>query len=93
MNAHLSADVTLEDLAAAAQCSTFQLIRICKAHWGQTPVQRLTRLRMDAGRHLLRTTDASVISIALDCGYANPSHFATAFRRVLGMSPSDCRKG
>jgi len=44
-------------------------------------------------RELLRHTDVSIINISLECGYGNPAHFATAFRRSVGMSPSDYRAG
>ena len=92
MHAYLATDISLQDLAAVADCSTFQLIRLCKAQWGKTPFRRLTELRMEVGRHLLSTTSVSIISIAFDCGYGNPSHFATAFRRTFGISPSDYRR-
>lgn len=91
MTAHLASDVSLQDLADAGGCTTFQLIRFCKAHWGETPFRRLTRLRMEAAQNLLRRSGAGVISVALDCGYSNPSHFAIAFRRATGMSPSEYR--
>ena len=34
----------------------------------------------------------SVVDIALDVGYANPSHFAQLFRRETGLAPSDYRR-
>lgn len=49
-------------------------------------------LRMDAARRLLRETRKSVVEVALDVGYANPSHFAQLFRRETGLSPSDYRR-
>jgi len=85
--------VSLGDLASIAGCSTFQLIRFTKSHWGETPFRRLTRLRMERARELLRHTDVSIINISLECGYGNPAHFATAFRRSVGMSPSRYRAG
>jgi AraC family transcriptional regulator len=30
--------------------------------------------------------------VGLDVGYANPSHFARAFRKATGLSPSDYRQ-
>jgi AraC-like DNA-binding protein len=49
-------------------------------------------LRMDESRQLLRETKKSVVDVALDVGYANPSHFAQLFRRETGLSPSDYRR-
>ncbi len=34
----------------------------------------------------------SVVTVALDVGYANPSHFAQLFRRETGLTPSDYRQ-
>jgi AraC family transcriptional regulator len=33
-----------------------------------------------------------VVEIALDVGYANPSHFAQLFRRETGLAPIDYRR-
>ncbi|MGD0349245.1 MAG: helix-turn-helix transcriptional regulator [Verrucomicrobiota bacterium] len=49
-------------------------------------------LRMDEARRLLRETKKSMVDVALDMGYANPSHFAQLFRRETGLSPSDYRR-
>ena len=44
---------------------------------------------MDTARRLLRETKKSVAAVALEVGYASPSHFAQLFRRDTGLSPSD----
>ncbi len=46
------------------------------------------QLRHDAARRLLRVTKKSVITIANDVGYSNPSHFAQLFRKETGLSPT-----
>jgi AraC family transcriptional regulator len=33
-----------------------------------------------------------VVAVALDVGYANPSHCAQLFRRETGLAPSDYRR-
>ena len=45
------------------------------------------------GGELLRRSDESVLAIAGQLGYDNASKFARAFRQVMGVSPSDYRKG
>jgi len=47
---------------------------------------------MNEAKRLLRETKKNVVSVALDVGYANPSHFAQLFRRETGLSPSDYRR-
>lgn len=47
---------------------------------------------LDAARRLLRETSKSVITIANEVGYSNPSHFAQLFRKEAGLSPTDYRR-
>ena len=47
---------------------------------------------MEAARRLLRETKKSVITIAIEVGYSNPSHFAQLFRKQSGLSPTDYRR-
>lgn len=44
-------------------------------------------------RQLIRETSRSLIEIALEVGYRSPSHFAQAFRREVGMAPTQFRHG
>jgi AraC-like DNA-binding protein len=41
---------------------------------------------------LVRISSQTVTAVAALCGYENPSHFATAFRRVVGVSPRSYRE-
>ena len=92
MREHLSEPVSLSQLADAAGLNSFQLLRAAKAIWGETPLRRLTRLRMEVAKRLLDQGYLPIIEIAIDCGYSNPSHFATAFRRHVGVTPIEYRR-
>lgn len=92
MREHLPDPVSLSQLANAAGLSSFQLLRAAKSIWGETPLRRLTRLRMERAKHLLDQGDLLIVEIALECGYGNPSHFATAFRRHVGVTPVKYRQ-
>ena len=48
-------------------------------------------LRINEARRLLRETNKSVVDLALEVGYTNPSYFAKLFRRESGLTPSDYR--
>lgn len=79
---------------AADFCSVSQehLTRLFKKETGQTPLQYLTRLRMENALFLLLNTSDSVASIARACGFENGNYFARVFRRYLNCSPEDYRK-
>jgi AraC family transcriptional regulator len=93
MRAELATKVTLSVLAQIANLSRFQLLRAANEFWGETPLRRLTRLRMELAQRLLSTTQLQIIEIAFECGYSNPAHFATAFSRHVGTTPSGYRQG
>jgi AraC family transcriptional regulator len=92
MAEHVSEEFSLERLAARAGLSKFHFQRLFKTAVGVSPSQYLIDLRMNEARRLLRETKKSVIDVALEVGYANPSHFAQLFRRQTGLSPSDYRR-
>ena len=82
----------LARLAKQADMSVFHFNRLFKRATGLPPSQYHIRLRLDTARRLLRETDRSVIEVANEVGYSNPSHFAQLFRKDPGLSPSDYRR-
>ncbi|MEM6375038.1 MAG: AraC family transcriptional regulator [Pseudomonadota bacterium] len=63
--------------------------------WLSTTGQGFARIllssRLERGLTLLQTTQAQVSTIALECGFKTPSHFADAFRQRFGIKPKDIR--
>jgi len=92
MQANLSADVSLQELANVACLSRFHLLRMFKQVYRQTPHQFLTRLRIEEACRRLRQSEEPISSIALDCGYPSPAHFAAVFRRVVRVTPTVYRR-
>jgi AraC family transcriptional regulator len=84
--------LTLQMLATEAGVSRFHLLRLFKRAFGESPLKRLTRYRMDEAALLVCDSKENITNISAICGYDNPSHFATAFRRYHGVSPSVYRK-
>lgn len=57
-----------------------------------TPGETLQDIRMEKARKLLSTGKASVKETARECGYADQTAFARAFRSSTGMSPAEYRR-
>jgi len=83
--------ITVADLAAAAQVSASQLLEGFKASFGTTPWQYILRVRLADARKMLDSTSMNVTAIAASTGFSSPSHFATAFSKHFGMSPTAYR--
>jgi AraC family transcriptional regulator len=92
MRENLDTPLSLTAMAAEAGISRFHLLRMFKLAYGETPFKRLTRYRMEEAQRRLRQGRESVTEIAFACGYDNPAHFASAFRRLLGVTPSSYRR-
>ena len=88
----LKEEINLDQVAAQAGLSKFHFHRLYKSATGVSPARYHVNLRMNAARRLLRETKGSVVAVALEVGYTNPSHFAQLFRKETGLSPSDYRK-
>jgi AraC family transcriptional regulator len=92
MSEHVAEDFNLAQLAAQAKLSKFHFQRLFKAATGVSPSRYHIDLRINEARRLLRETKMSVIDVALEVGYTDPSHFARLFRRETGLSPSEYRR-
>jgi AraC family transcriptional regulator len=92
MAEHLAEEFSLPRLAEQTGMSEFHFNRLFKRATGVPPSQFQIKLRLEAARRLLRETKKSVITIANDVGYSNPSHFAQLFRKETGLSPTDYRR-
>src|SRR6266567_1068145 len=92
MAENVAEDLNLDRLAAQVGLSKFHFHRLFKRAMAVSPARYHINLRMNVARQLLRETKKSVVDVALDVGYANPSHFAKLFRRETGLSPSDYRR-
>ena len=92
MNEHLSEKIDLEALAEEVYLSHVGLIWKFKKQLHTTPSRYLIKLRMHYAKQLLLEGALRVGEIATLCGYSNAYYFANAFRKEVGMSPSEFRQ-
>ena len=91
IDAHLDQDLTLAELAAVAGFSPSHFKALFRQATG-TPVHRFVlERRVERARLHLLEGRLSVTEIALETGFAHPSHMARWMRRLLGFSPSQIR--
>ena len=89
---HLSEAIAIKDLASEACLSPEHFIRLFKNSIGTTPMQYITRKRIEKSQHLLFTTDMSIKNIAFTLGFTDCSYFVRVFKHTLGMTPQEYRK-
>ena len=88
---HLGEPFGIPELAQNIGTSPRTLARRIVRATGGGPLAFVRRIRVDAARHLLTTTQLSVDEIAARVGYEDPASLRRAFAR-LGERPTDSRK-
>ncbi|WP_453993322.1 response regulator transcription factor [Bacillus nitroreducens] len=86
-------ELTLETIAQQLQVSTVYLSRIIKQELGTSFTGLVTELRMRKAIELLQSTNLQIYEIAEQVGYESQHYFSTAFKKVVGVSPNQFRKG
>jgi AraC family transcriptional regulator len=93
VDAHLDQDLSLAELAAVAEFSPSHFKALFKQAVG-VPVHRFVlERRVERARLRLLEGRLSITEIALEAGFAHPSHMARWMRRLLGRGPSQVRAG
>ena len=75
IQAHLDEDLSLEALSAKASLSPAHFQRTFQKLVGETPKNYVARLRLERAAFRLLIHDATLLDIALDCGFQNHETF------------------
>ena len=91
MHDYLGERLSLRELSAMAGLSQSQFVHAFREATGHPPHQYLVLIRIERARDLLEHTSFSVAEIGISCGFEQSNHFATMFRKIVGMSPRSWR--
>lgn len=92
MDAQLSEDVGLEELAHAVGLSTAHFSRAFKVSVGIAPHRWFTQRRIERAKSLLSDRSLGLTEIAQSVGFGGQSAFGVAFKRLTGLTPSEYRR-
>jgi AraC family transcriptional regulator len=93
MRERLDRDIGLDELAAQVNLSRFYFCTAFRLATGRTPYEWLTSLRIERARQLLANPNLSITDVAFAVGYKTPSAFTGSFRKVVGLTPTEFRRG
>ncbi len=91
LNAKYMEDITPDLLSEKYYISTKQINRYIYSLYGQTFLQRRTKLRILAAQKRLINTNDSIAKISDAVGYNSINTFYSAFKSVCGMTPDRYR--
>ena len=87
IEAHLTEDISLSDLALVAGLSKFHFSRLFKQAIGLTPHKYLLKRRIEKAARVLKQGDLGIADVAFMFGFTDQSHFTRAFKQVKGVTP------
>lgn len=88
---HLDRPVTLRDLASCESMSVRTFTRRFREEVGVSPLQWLTRQRVERARQLLEETELPVDRVAADAGFGTAASLRQHLQAAVGVSPSAYR--
>lgn len=87
----LGEDLSLGVIASHANMSVCGLKRLFQRHHATSPHQYLLERRIAKASCILVETELPISEVALATGFSSQSHFATAFKKKVGLSPKAYR--
>lgn len=91
IEANLAGDISYDEAAKIACCSTYYFQRMFSYIAGISLSEYIRRRRMTAAAFDLQTSDLKVMEVGLKYGYESPTAFNRAFQSVHGVAPTTAR--
>jgi AraC-like DNA-binding protein len=92
INAHIDdPNLNVEMLGQEVGISRAHLHRKMKDMIGVSPSDFIRTIRLRKACEMLKETDNDVTQIAYSIGFTSQTHFSTAFKKFMGLSPSEYR--
>ena len=85
-------EISVADVARHVAVSRRALEQRFRTALGRSPLDEILRIRLERARQLLQETSLSIEQIANACSFSSASYLGVVFRRLTGMTPSECRK-
>lgn len=89
---NLTNELSVEELAEAANLSPRQFSRLFRQETGQTPAKAVEHLRLEAARVMMEEGRHSMDIVARETGFADRERMRRAFLRAYGQPPQVIRR-
>lgn len=92
INFNYNASISLSEMATKLYMSDSSFSRFFKKNVGINFVEYVNNLRLSHAVELLLYSDKSITTIAMECGFSNPSALNKSFKEYYKMSPTAYKK-
>ena len=92
INLKIDEQLPVEALARESGLSVPRFKARFRAETGFPPAEFVLRRRIERASQLLASSERTVLEVALQVGFSSSQYFASAFRRITGMTPTAFRE-
>jgi AraC family transcriptional regulator len=92
VHAKFDDDLTLEQMAEAADLGRTRFSQMFRRSTGQSPHQFVLNHRVERAKEMLHSDEMRILDVAVACGFKTQQHFARVFRQICGISPTEYRQ-
>ena len=92
MNVNLSKEITLDELSKLVNVNSSYLSNQFKNETGTTIINYLNHQKIKYASYLLKNTQMSISTVAMNVGMFDANYFARLFKKYMGVSPKFYRK-
>ncbi len=89
---NLRKELSVDELADAANLSRRQFSRAFRVETGQSPARAVETLRVEAARALIEEGNHPIDVVARESGFSDPERMRRAFIRAYGMPPQAVKR-
>ncbi|MFG6352494.1 MAG: response regulator [Oscillospiraceae bacterium] len=89
---YMACDISLDSVSAILNLNSAYFSTLFKRDFGVNFLDYLTELRMEAAKNLLADPLRSTAEVAGMVGYESANYFTRAFKKKVGMTPTDYRR-
>ena len=91
IESHYAEKIQISELSEIIHVCDDRLIRLFKEVTGETPIEYIMNLRIEAGIKLLSSTDLSIADIADQTGFGSATYMTRVFQQKLNTTPGKYR--
>ena len=84
--------ISTKRLAKLTNVSEGHFCHIFKEAIGKTAIEYQTNLKLNKAVDLLKTTDMTVLEIAMQCGFSDANYFVRIFKKYKNCTPGALRR-
>ncbi len=90
---YYSNDLSINDISDKLEVTSSYLSKLLKKETGLSFIDYLTNIRMKKAMYIMEDPTIKIYDVAELIGYSNQHYFCRAFKKVVGISPTEYKRG